>query len=459
MAQLSKRHKALSVSPLKTSPTAGAALAFLGVHRSIPMLHGAQGCTAFAKVFFVRHFREPIPLQTTAMEQISAVMGADENVLEGLATLCEKSRPAVIGLLTTALSETEGTDIQRLVREFRAAYPQYAQTRVIAVNTPDYVGDFESGYALAVRAMIETLLEPRSPAAPPRPRQADQVNVLVGASLTPGDVEELKALIEAFGLYPVVLPDLSTSLDGHLESSGHTPLTTGGTPVDAFAQLDQSIATLVIGASMDQAADQLKALSGVPDYRFPSLMGLTAVDAFLQCLAEISQRPVPPSLRRQRMQLEDAMLDAHFMLGMARIAIAADADLLHAFTRLLVDMGAEVVAAVAPARAPILEQTACAQIKIGDLQDLEQLARMHQAELLIGNSHAAASAQRLGIGLLRAGFPQYDILGGHQRTWIGYRGTRQTLFDLANLILAHDHHAIAPYRSIYAPTEDRCQVD
>jgi len=62
MAEIIKRGKALSVNPLKASATIGAALAFLGFHRCIPMLHGSQGCTAFGKVFFVRHFREPIPL-------------------------------------------------------------------------------------------------------------------------------------------------------------------------------------------------------------------------------------------------------------------------------------------------------------------------------------------------------------------------------------------------------------
>jgi hypothetical protein len=62
------------------------------------MLHGSQGCTAFGKVFFVRHFREPIPLQTTAMDQVSTIMSADENVIEGLRVICEKNgrrhRPA-----------------------------------------------------------------------------------------------------------------------------------------------------------------------------------------------------------------------------------------------------------------------------------------------------------------------------------------------------------------------------
>ena len=60
------------------------------------------------------------------------------------------------------------------------------------------------------------------------------------------------------------------------------------------------------------------------------------------------------------------------------------------------------------------------------------------------------SAERLGIPLLRAGFPQYDLLGGYQKVWVGYQGTRQTLFDLANILLTLERGEIHPYRSIYA---------
>ncbi|MCC8999427.1 MAG: hypothetical protein LM522_08005, partial [Candidatus Contendobacter sp.] len=75
-------------------------------------------------------------------------------------------------------------------------------------------------------------------------------------------------------------------------------------------------------------------------------------------------------------------------------------------------------------------------------------------ELLIGNSHAADAAQRLGIPLLRAGFPLYDQLGGYQRAWIGYRGARQALFDIANLLLSHGHGGVAPYHSFYSHKDD-----
>lgn len=447
MAEILKRNKALAVNPLKASQPVGASLAFLGINKAIPMLHGSQGCTAFGKVYFVRHFREPIPLQTTAMDQVSTVMNADENVIEGLRAVCEKSKPAMIGLPTTGLSETQGTDIKRLVKDFYTKYPEYAHVAVVPVNTPDFTGCLESGYALVVKATLEVMLPEKTDNVGKRKKQ---VNVLAGSFLTPGDIEHIKELIEAFGLRPLVLPDIGDSLDGHLTEMESSPLTVGGTPVSDISSMGESIATLVLGNSLFDAADFLKAQTNVPDYRFDALMGLEAVDSFVLALAEISGKPVPEKIERQRAQLQDAMVDAHFMLGFARVAIAADPDLLYGFSRLVTEMGCEVVAAVAPARANILESVLAEQVGIGDLEDLEITAKRKGAQLVISNSHAVETARRLGVPLLRAGFPQYDLLGGYQRLWVGYRGTRQSLFDLANLLVEHGHVEPEPYVSIYA---------
>ena len=457
MAEILKRNKALAVNPLKASQPVGASLAFLGINRAIPMMHGSQGCTAFGKVFFVRHFREPIPLQTTAMDQVSTVMNADENVILGLKAICEKSKPALIGLPTTGLSETQGTDIKRLVKDFYAAHPEFAHIPIVPVNTPDFTGCLESGYALAVKAVIETLL----PVFAPSPsggwlgrgsvgKRKKQVNVLAGSFLTPGDTEHIKELIEAFGLRPLVLPDIADSLDGHLTEMESSPLTVGGTPVNDISSMGESIATLVLGNSLFEAADFLKEQTAVPDYRFDSLMGLDAMDSFISALAGISGKPVPEKIERQRAQLQDAMVDSHFMLGFARIAIAADPDLLYGLSKLVTEMGCEVVAAIAPARANILQNVVAAQVGIGDLEDLEIAAGKNGAQLVISNSHAVESARRLGVPLLRAGFPQYDLLGGYQRLWVGYRGTRQALFDLANMIVENGHHETEPYVSTYS---------
>lgn len=447
MPEILKRAKPLAVNPLKASQPIGAALAFLGLRRAIPMLHGSQGCTAFGKVFLVRHFREPIPLQTTAMDQVSSIMSADENVIEGLRVLCEKNSPELIGLPTTGLSETQGCDVQRLVREFRARHPEFAATAVVPVNTPDYSGCLESGFALAVEAIIDTLVPDSSGSclAGQRPRQ---VNVLASSMLTPGDIEAIKAWIEAFGLQPLVLPDIGDSLDGHLVDQDTSPLTLGGTPTGELATLGEAAATLVIGRSLQRAADLLKTRSGVPDYRFDHLLGLDACDAFTLALANISGQTVPASVDRQRAQLQDAMVDTHFMTGFLRVAIAGDPDLLLALGQFLHGVGAEIVAAVASARSEVLAEVPAASVRIGDLEDLEREARTHRAQLVVANSHAVASAERLQLPLLRAGFPQYDWVGGYARTWVGYRGARQALFDVANLFLGN-HHDTPVHRSIY----------
>ena len=459
MAEIINRKKALSVSPLKASQTMGAALAFLGFARSMPLMHGSQGCTAFAKVFFVRHYREPIPLQTTAMDQISSVMGADDNVIESLRVISEKNSPALIGLVTTGLAETQGCDVNGAVSQFRQNHSQFCDTEVVTVNSPDFSGCFESGFALAVKQIISALV-PDTKAAEDKERKAglraNQVNVLCHANLTPGDLEFVVESIESFGLRPLLIPDLSSSLDGHLAAEIFNPLTNGGLPIDELKTAGQSAATLVIGESLADAADCLHERTGVPQYRFAHLMTMEAVDNWLLRLAEISQQPVKERWQKRRQQLQDAMLDTHFMIGATRCSFAGDADLLSGFYALLSSMGSELVAAVVPARTKTLESLPIESVQVGDLEDLESASAQQRSQLLIGNSHTVESAKRLGIPVLRAGFPQFDYLGGFQRCWSGYRGIQQTLFDLANIFAAH-HKEIPAYHSIYSRTED-CSV-
>lgn len=441
MARIVQNNKPLSVNPLRVSQPMGAALAFLGLDRSLVLEHGAQGCTAFSKVFFTRHYREPVPLQTTALDLASTVLGSDERLQEGLATVIDGHAPEVVGLVTTGLVEMQGADIQRVLRDFHPE--RRGDARIVPVNTPDTLGGLESGYALALEAIIDTLV-PES--ALPATQRAGQVNLLAGSMLTPADVEAIREWIESFGLRAVILPDLGDALDGHLTDRGYTTLTTGGTGRQAIATMGRSALTLVIGDSLARAADRLKTRTGVPDLRLPGLTALADCDAFVQALADVSGRPVPARIRRQREQLLDALVDSYVPVAGARIAIGADADQLVALGRFLEDIGARLVAAVSPCRGTALETLNLEEVTIGDLEDLEERARKASAQLLIGNSHALQSAERLGIPLLRAGFPQYDQYGAAARLWVGYRGARQLLFELANLF-AGQRAGIAPYRS------------
>lgn len=454
MAEIIKRKKALSVSPLKSSQPIGASLAFAGISRAIPMMHGSQGCTAFGKVFFVRHFREPIPLQTTAMDQVSTVLGADESIVEGLKTICEKSRPALIGVPTTGLSETQGCDVHGAIKSFYKKYPEYQSIKVVGVNTPDFTGSMESGFAAAIYAMIDKLVPSRENANTRPGRRKKQVNILASSMLTPGDLEVLKEYVEYFGLRPVVIPDIGDSLDGHLGEDSLSPLTIGGTPVSEFETLGDAVATISIGASVAKAANLLQERTGVAKHHFDHLMKLDAIDALITLLAQISYKRVPEKLSRQRSQLQDAMLDCHFMLGFSKFAIAGDPDLLYSFSQLVNSVGGSVAVAVAPSKSEILQHVFAESVKIGDLEDMEKLSKEKGIDMILGNSHAVASAERLGVPILRMGFPQYDLIGGYQRTWIGYRGIRQTLFDLANIMVSLEKGEIEPYKSIYAQKTD-----
>jgi len=63
------------------------------------------------------------------------------------------------------------------------------------------------------------------------------------------------------------------------------------------------------------------------------------------------------------------------------------------------------------------------------------------ARLLMTHSHGRMSAERLGVPLFRVGFPMFDRLGAAHRRTVGYRGTRDLIFEVGNLLIEHSHEA------------------
>ena len=59
------------------------------------------------------------------MDQIVTILGADGNVVEALDTIARTSAPEVVGLISTGLSETQGADIPRTIKEFRRQHPEW----------------------------------------------------------------------------------------------------------------------------------------------------------------------------------------------------------------------------------------------------------------------------------------------------------------------------------------------
>ena len=442
MAKVTIGKKACAVNPLKMSQPIGGALAFMGLRGAMPLLHGSQGCTSFGLVLFVRHFKEAIPLQTTAMSEVATVLGGYENVEQAVLNIYNRAKPEIIGICSTGVTETKGDDVEGYIRLMRTKHPELADFPLIYVSTPDFKNAFQDGWAKAVARMVEVLVE--TPKSDVR-RDPTRVNVLPGSHLTPGDIDELRTVIEDFGLEPSFLPDLAGSLDGHIPDE-FTPTTIGGIGVEEVATMGYAACTIAIGAQMRAAAEAMEKKTGAPSRVFERLCGLEPNDRFIMALSEISGRPAPLKYRRQRGQLVDAMLDLHFHIGGRKLAIGAEPDLLYDISSLLHEMGAHVVAAVTTTQSPVLERVAADEVLIGDLEDLETLARARGCDLLVTHSHGRQAAKRLGIPFYRAGMPMFDRLGAGHQLSIGYRGARDLIFKISNLIIEdhEENHAPTP---------------
>jgi len=334
MARVVESKKACAVNPLKMSQPLGACLAFMGLDACMPVMHGSQGCTSFGLVLLVRHFKEAIPLQTTAMNEVTSILGGYDNIEAALLNIRQRAAPKIIAICSTGLTETKGDDVAGYIATVRKRKPELDDTEIIYVSTPDYVGGFEDGYKHALTAIVQALVQP----LPPR---AKQVTLLPGSHLSPADIDELREIIESFGLTPVVLPDLSGSLDGHIAPDWRGT-TLGGSTLEDIRAAGASALTLGVGEQTREAAQALQARTGAPFEIFARLTGLEGNDRLLLRLAQLSGQPVPAKYRRQRSQLLDAMLDGHFYTGGIKVAIGAEPDLLLAVGGLLHDMGAEL---------------------------------------------------------------------------------------------------------------------
>ena len=424
MSRVKVSSKPATVNPQKNSPALGATLAYLGIDRMLALLHGAQGCSTFIRLQLSRHFKESIPLNSTAMSEDTAIFGGWDNLKKGLARVMEKFGPGVVGVMTSGLTETMGDDVRSAIVQFRRENPEFDAIPVVWASTPDYCGSLQEGYVAAVEAIVATLPEDGAPLA-------GQVNLLPGAHLTPADVEEAREVIESFGLTVLTIPDISNAMDGHIDADV-SPLSTGGISVADIRKAGRSVATIYIGDSLAKAALSLKERFAVPAYGFTSITGLAETDLFMETLASISGRAIPEKHRRWRSRLMDAMVDSHYQFGRKKVAVALEADYLKTLVRFLDGMGCEIQAAVSATRTRGLDGLPTGNVFVGDLEDLEEAAK--GADLLVANSNGRQAAAKLGIKAhLRAGLPVFDRLGAHQKVWVGYRGTLNLVFEVANI--------------------------
>ncbi len=424
-SEIANPKSSILINPLKHSPSIGAAIVFQGIDRALPVIHGAQGCTFLGKVLLTKHFREPIALATSKLFAEDVVMGSEEKLTRAIGGFIEKNNPALVGVLTSGLSEVKGDDVAAAIKGVKG---QGSGVRVVHVPTPDFDGGLETGYARAIESVIESIVDGHQSTADRRPPTADRMlTVLAGSHLTPADAGELRELVESFGMRAVLLPDLS-ALDGSRQS--FSPLASGGTGSAELAAMTDASFTICLGMSMEPAAKLLDRKFGVEYRVFDSIAGLSDSDSLMQTLAIVSGKPMPSRYERQRKVLVDAMRDAHFYFGGKKICLALEPDLAVQTSKWLDEMGACVGLAVIPTLSDAADRIRAQEVRIDDLFSITG-----EFDALIANSHAESTAQRLGVPLYEMGFPVYKTLGYTSKVTIGYRGTLTMMHELANLMM------------------------
>ncbi len=410
-------NESLSINPLKHSPSIGAAIALQGIDNAITVLHGSQGCNFLGKVLLTRHFMEPISMMSTKVFAEDVVMGSEERLkitVQDVLKKNSKNSPEIIGVLSTALAEVRGENFEAVLSEFRGG-----PAVVMHIQTPDYKGGLEEGYAAAVEKLI--LL------AEPKPTKSNRVNIIVGSNITPADASELRSIIEDFGLEPVFLPD-PAALDG---SRGRfSAIASGGTKLEDIKTMGSATLTLVIGPSLTKAGKILFKQCKVPFVVLDSLTGLDASDRFFSLLLEISNRKeIPARYQRERRILVDGMRDAVDIIGGKRIALAQEPDAALGLCGVLSEMVAEVPMVVIPTESSVADQIPAQEVVIGDYGSIKG-----RFDLLIAGSHGKLPAKELGLGHFEWGFPVFNRLGINTTLTIGYRGTLNMINQIGNHI-------------------------
>jgi len=415
----------VSIDPLKHSQSIGAAIALQGIDRSIGLLHAAQGCNFLAKVLITKHFRDPIALASTKLFTEDVVMGGEEKAIDAAEDFIGKHAPALVGIISSGLSGVKGDDVGHAIKKFKA---DGSMSRVIHIPAPDYEGGLEIGYAGAVKALLEDAAEHQAACIEKLPMQ---VNVLVGSHLTPADVTELKEMIGSFGLDPVVLPDLSC-LDGSRQEFGL--MSSGGTGLDDIDKMHRSVFTLAVGMSMEGPAKVIHEKLGIDYAVMENISGLKGTDALLNVLSVLGSKAIPQKYVRQRRVLVDGMRDAHFYFSNKKICIALEPDLAFQTSQWIDEMAADTELAVVPNRSAVINKIKAGKVIVGDLYSIKG-----KFDLLISNSHAGDTAERLGLPLYQMGFPVYKRLGYTSSINIGYSGTLAMIHDTANLLMKEVH--------------------
>lgn len=411
-------------TPCKRCLHLGACLAFHGVENVVPVVEDrAPGIGAASAD------RDSVPLR---FEWTAAQSGREMVV----ATTVERTAPQNRIVARLGRSQPVRWDpacLAELADENRGLAGGAENRRAVA-GSGRFAPACGEGFHAAVRSVVEAFADGGD--------REDHLNVLPGL-VSPADVSFLKQVFADFGLAATVLPDGSQTLADPDWRRGGAMLP-GGTPLAAVRGMGRARATVDLGAPRapeSSPAEWLENRFGVP--RKPAVLpiGATLSDAFFELLEKLAGRPMPDHYRRDRERLLDFIVAGYDRVLDKRVVLYGEQDLVVGLAGLLVDAGMLPVLVASPDRTGRLRESLtaidpewagqAAVLEGVDIADTEYHALRLKPDLLVANGRGSGLASRLGVPLVRAGFPLYDHPGGPRLLHLGYAGALGILERIA----------------------------
>jgi len=448
---LNFNREALTVNPAKACQPLGAVLCALGFEKTMPYVHGSQGCVAYFRTYFNRHFKEPVACVSDSMTEDAAVFGGQKNMMAGLENAKALYKPDIIAVSTTCMAEVIGDDLNAFINNTKKAGHIEQDFPTPYAHTPSFVGSHTTGWDNMFEGMIRyfTLnhMEDKKVGS------NGKINLVPGFETYLGNFRVMHRMMKEMGVDYTLLSDPSEVLD--TPADGTFRMYAGGTTQAEIKDAPNAIDTLLLQPwQLEKTKKFVDTIWHQPATAINIPMGLEWTDEFLMKISELTGKPIPASLELERGRLVDMMTDSHTWMHGKKFSLYGDADFVMGMTKFLLEMGAEPADVLCnhankrwlKAMDKMLKASPYGQntvVHIGkDLWHFRSLVFTNKPDFMIGNSYGKFiqrdtfyKGEAFEVPLIRIGFPIFDRHHLHRMTTLGYEGAIYMLTTLVNAIL------------------------
>jgi nitrogenase molybdenum-iron protein beta chain len=439
--------EAAVINPARACQPLGAVFAALGFEGTLPFVHGSQGCVAYYRSHFSRHFKEPTSAVSSSMTEDAAVFGGQGNLVDGLANSYNLYKPKMIAVSTTCMAEVIGDDLNNYIKSAKEKGSVPQDFDVPFAHTPAFIGSHVTGYDNALNGILDHFWNGKAGTAPKLERTPDgKINFIGGFDgYTIGNLREIKRIFQLMGVEATILCDPSDVWD--TPADGEFRMYDGGTTLADAASAVNANATISMQEFCTLKTIDLIEKRGQETVVFNHPIGVEGTDRFLMEVSRLSGKPIPEELRKERGRLVDAIADSSALVHGKKFAIFGDPDMTLGLTAFLLELGAEPVHVLCSnGHAAWKEKTEallssspfganCHAYAGKDLWHMRSLLFTEPVDFLIGSSYGKFLERDTQTPLIRIGFPIFDRHHHHRYPVWGYQGALNVLVWILDKIL------------------------